>query len=100
MHEGDNEYISAAEFETHPLETWPELIVEGSNYMNHSCSPTCVFQTEFYMVASRDINPGVIKWNISNYVFEIYLALPFERFRDVASSIIMHVLTCRGGDHV
>jgi hypothetical protein len=63
MHKtGENEFQSLAEFNEMPIEEYPNVrIIDISNYMNHSCSPTCWFVDggEEYtkvMVAARDLN--------------------------------------------
>lgn len=65
MHKtGENEFQSLAEFNEMPIEEYPNVrIIDISNYMNHSCSPTCWFVDggEEYtkvMVAARDLAPG------------------------------------------
>mmetsp|Transcript_47921 Transcript_47921/g.159727 ORF Transcript_47921/g.159727 Transcript_47921/m.159727 type:complete len:494 (-) Transcript_47921:263-1744(-) len=61
---GDDEYQSLAEFNELPIEEYPTVrTVDVSNYMNHSCDPTCWFvdggaEYNGVMVASRDITPG------------------------------------------
>jgi len=61
---GDDEYQSLAEFNDVPIEDFPTVrTIDVSNYMNHSCDPTCWFVDggEDYtgvMVATRDILPG------------------------------------------
>lgn len=61
---GDDEYQSLAEFNELPIEEFPRVqTVDVSNYMNHSCSPSCWFVDggEAYtgmMVAVRDLAPG------------------------------------------
>ena len=65
MHKtGEDEFQSLAEFNEMPIEEYPNVrIIDISNYMNHSCSPTCWFVDggEEYtkvMVAARDLAPG------------------------------------------
>ena len=61
---GDDEYQSLAEFNDVPIAQFPSVrTVDVSNYMNHSCAPTCWFVEggEEYtgmMVAVRDLRPG------------------------------------------
>lgn len=61
---GDDEYQSLAEFNELPIEEYHTVrTVDVSNYMNHSCEPTCWFvdggdEYNGVMVASRDILPG------------------------------------------
>ena len=61
---GDDEYQSLAEFNELPIEAYPTVrTVDVSNYMNHSCEPTCWFVDggdgyNGVMVASRGILPG------------------------------------------
>jgi len=61
---GEDEYQSLAEFNDVPVERYPEVrTVDVSNYMNHSCDPTCWFvdggdEWEGAMVARRDLRPG------------------------------------------
>lgn len=61
---GDDEYQSLAEFNELPIDEYPTVrTLDVSNYMNHSCEPTCWFVdggTEYngVMVASRSILPG------------------------------------------
>lgn len=60
---GDDEYQSLAEFNELPIEGYASVrTVDVSNYMNHSCDPTCWFVDggdgfNGVMVASRDIRP-------------------------------------------
>jgi hypothetical protein len=61
---GADAYSSLAEFNTIPVEQYPKVkTCDISNYMNHACSPTCLYVDggERYagmMVAARDILPG------------------------------------------
>jgi len=61
---GEDEYQSLAEFNDMPIEEYPNVrTVDVSNYMNHSCSPTCWFveggdEYTGLMVAAREIYPG------------------------------------------
>ena len=61
---GDDEYQSLAEFNDMPIAAFPSVrTVDVSNYMNHSCAPSCLFVSggERYtglMVAARDLLPG------------------------------------------
>lgn len=61
---GQDEYQSLAEFNELPFEDYPNVrTMDVSNYMNHSCEPTCWFvdggaEYNGVMVASRDILPG------------------------------------------
>lgn len=61
---GEDEFQSLAEFNDVPPERFPEVrTVDISNYMNHSCEPTCWFVDggegfEAMMVATRDLIPG------------------------------------------
>ena len=61
---GSDEYQSLAEFNEIPVEEYPSVrTVDISNYMNHSCEPTCLFVDggDAYtglMVAARDLKPG------------------------------------------
>ena len=61
---GEDEYQSLAEFNDMPTDEYPSVRpVDVSNYMNHSCNPSCWFVDggEEYtglMVAARDLLPG------------------------------------------
>lgn len=61
---GEDEYQSLAEFNDMPIEDFPSVrTVDVSNYMNHSCSPTCLFVDggsayTGLMVAARELLPG------------------------------------------
>ena len=61
---GEDEYQSLAEFNDMPIDQFPLVrTVDVSNYMNHSCDPTCVFvqggdEYTGLMVAARDLMPG------------------------------------------
>jgi len=61
---GEDEYQSLAEFNDLPPERFTEVrTVDISNYMNHSCEPTCWFvdggeRFTGVMVATRDLHPG------------------------------------------
>lgn len=61
---GPDAYSSLAEFNTMPVEQYPLVkTCDIANYMNHACSPTCLYVDggERYagmMVAARDILPG------------------------------------------
>lgn len=60
----DDEFQSLAEFNCMPVDEYPNArTVDIANYMNHSCSPTCLFvdggdEYEGLMVAARDLVPG------------------------------------------
>ena len=57
-------FQSLAEFNDVPIEDFPSVLtIDVSNYMNHSCEPTCWFvqggpEYTGLMVAARDIMPG------------------------------------------
>ena len=61
---GEDEYQSLAEFNDMPIADFPSVrTVDVSNYMNHSCAPTCWFvdggdEYTGLMVAARDLLPG------------------------------------------
>ena len=61
---GEDEYQSLAEFNDMAISEFPSVrTVDVSNYMNHSCAPSCWFVSggdEFtgLMVAARDLVPG------------------------------------------
>jgi hypothetical protein len=61
---GEDEYQSLAEFNDVPIEDFPKVrTVDVSNYMNHSCNPSCWFvdggdKYTGLMVAARDLQPG------------------------------------------
>jgi len=61
---GTDAYSSLAEFNTIPFEQYSQVkTCDIANYMNHACSPTCLYVDggERYagmMVAARDILPG------------------------------------------
>ena len=61
---GDDEFQSLAEFNDVAIADFPSVrTVDVANYMNHSCTPTCLFVDggEAYtglMVAARDLLPG------------------------------------------
>ena len=61
---GDDEFQSLAEFNDVAIDEYPSVrTVDVANYMNHSCTPTCLFVDggEAYtglMVAARDLLPG------------------------------------------
>ncbi|KAL1523733.1 hypothetical protein AB1Y20_018662 [Prymnesium parvum] len=61
---GEDEYQSLAEFNDAPIDQFQFVrTLDVSNYMNHSCSPTCWFvqggsEYSGLMVAAKDISPG------------------------------------------
>ena len=55
---GDNEFTSALELKQHPVSEWPTVVLnlqDKSFYMNHSCAPNTVWQSDDVVVAWRDI---------------------------------------------
>jgi len=61
---GEDEYQSLAEFNDMPIAEYPDVrTIDVSNYMNHSCAPTCWFvdggdEYTGLMVAARELSPG------------------------------------------
>ena len=61
---GEDEYQSLAEFNDMPIDQFPSVrTVDVSNFMNHSCTPSCLFvdggdEYVGVMVAARELMPG------------------------------------------
>eukprot|EP00698_Gefionella_okellyi_P022366 TRINITY_DN7405_c0_g1_i1.p1 TRINITY_DN7405_c0_g1~~TRINITY_DN7405_c0_g1_i1.p1 ORF type:complete len:186 (-),score=15.49 TRINITY_DN7405_c0_g1_i1:285-842(-) len=75
---GPDSFNSAAEFDRLPVDSWltVDRVGDASNYMNHSCDPSCWFATngDTKMTARRDLRAG----DAVTYDYATSNAFPFE----------------------